>query len=96
MKITIDGIKYNLVEIVEQKVDQEREDAIVDMVNDIGWHDNSPVLGVCTDLYNAGYRKVGEAVSPDELQDFIINLSRPTYAAVILLQHFDITRKVVE
>ena len=95
MNVIIDGIEY---QPVEQKVDQEREDAMVDMVNDIGWHDNTPVLGVCTDLYDAGYRKVGEAVTVEDL----MQLPRDSMSLISydiadnLLKHFDITKKVVK
>ena len=98
MKITIDGIKYNLVEIVEQKVDQEREGVIADM-EDIYY------TGYCEGnrlgrLYDKGYRKVGEVVSLAELSIkaiLPISVFKTGDVNVVLrslLKHFDITKKV--
>jgi len=69
MKITIDGIKYNLVEIVEQKVDQEREDAVEEMRSLLTIH-----CGSYYALYDAGYRKVGEVISSHDVKR-LYNLS---------------------
>ena len=57
MNVIIDGIEYKPV---EQKVDQEREDAIEDM-------EDAYYTGYCEgnrfgNLYDKGYRKAGEAV----------------------------------
>ena len=96
MKITIDGIKYNLVEIVEQKVDQEREGVIADM-EDIYY------AGYCEGsrfgrLYDAGYRRVGGEVSQEELEKFRAERKGLSYINVIdeLRIQYSITKKVVK
>ena len=102
MKITIDGIKYNLVEIVEQKVDQEREgaiDAMLDVKGGMAGKHTSRYLAEA--LYDAGYRKVGEAVSVTELMNFVeANVKEESslwdLELKLLLEHFDITKKVVK
>ena len=101
MKITIDGIKYNLVEIVEQKVDQEREETIANIKTTIQhehcnaeWDDYS----VAQALYDKGYRKVGEEVSQEELEKFRAVRKGLSYINVIneLRTQYSITKKVVK
>ena len=93
MNVIIDGIKY---QPVEQRVDQEREDVIADM-EDIyytgEWERNR--FGK---LYDAGYRKVGEVVTVEDLMQLPrVSMSMISYnIADNLLKHFDITKKVVK
>ena len=88
MNVIIDGIEY---QPVEQKVDQEREDAVEDMI-DIYY------TGDCKGtrfgkLYDAGYRKAGEAVSFKELNKFVDRRVLASSIAIELLGHFTITKK---
>ena len=87
MNVIIDGIKY---QPVEQRVDQAREDAVEDMI-DIYY------TGDCKGsrfgkLYDAGYRKVGEKADIDAIKHYFFD----EISAKILLDHFDITEKVVK
>ena len=76
MNVIIDGIEYKPVEQnVEQKVDQEREDAIDAMLDEkngmAGMHTNRYLAEA---LYDAGYRKVGEVISSHDVKR-LYNLS---------------------
>ena len=91
MNVIIDGIEY---QPVEQKVDQEREDVIADM-EDIyytgEWERNR--FGK---LYDADYRKVGEAITQEELEKFRAERKGLSYINVIdeLRSQYTITKKV--
>ena len=96
MKITIDGIEYKPV---EQKVDKEREDAIRAMRADINATNYSYGWDAIAIIYDAGYRKVGEEVSEDDMLEALSEERRRVFWLPIsdeLLKHFDITKKVVK
>ena len=94
MNVIIDGIEYAPV---EQKVDQEREDAVADMSMLVSFKLNK--LKMIEALYDAGYRKVGEEVSEDDMLEALSEERRRVFWLPIsdeLLKHFDITKKVVK
>ena len=71
MNVIIDGIEYKPV---EQRVDQEREDAIKVMES---YRENSGFVNagrMIEILYDAGYRKVGEVISSHDVKR-LYNLS---------------------
>ena len=96
MNVIIDGIEY---QPVEQKVDQEREDAIDAMLDEkngmAGMHTNRYL---CESLYDAGYRRVGEEVSQEELEKFRAVRKGLSYINVIdeLRIQYSITKKVAK
>ena len=84
MNVIIDGIEYKPV---EQKVDQEREGAVKEMKSLLAIH-----CGSYHALYDAGYRKVGEKADIDAIKHYFFD----EISAKILLDHFDITKRVVK
>ena len=88
MNVIIDGIEYRPV---EQEVNQEREDAIRKMTKG-----NVNIYAICESLYDDGYRKVGEAITQEELEKFRAERKGLSYINVIdeLRSQYTITKKV--
>ena len=95
MNVIIDGIEY---QPVEQNVDQEREDAIRAMRADINATNYSYGWDAIAIIYDAGYRKVGEEVSQEELEKFRAERKGLSYINVIdeLRSQYTITKKVAK
>ena len=87
MNVIIDGVEYAPV---EKKVDQEREkavDAMFDIIS-LGEVYRSDLEAI----YDNGYRKTGEEVSKDEIEDFF----RYTKGWDInnLMEHYTVFKKL--